>query len=69
MAIGGIAASIAFTQLIMRLPYHLGGFGVSVLIVLVAAALITGFAFLYSLTLPVPSAPIDVMFKPPVSGG
>jgi len=30
---------------------------------------IAGVAFLYSLTLPVPTAPPDVMYKPPISGG
>jgi hypothetical protein len=41
----------------------------SVLIVVLASAVIAGVAFIFSLTLPVPSAPPDVMYKPPVSGG
>ena len=71
MAIGGIAAGTAFAQLILRLPYYIRGFGVSLLIVLVASAVIAGVAFLFSQRLAEldPSAPIDVMFKPPVSGG
>jgi hypothetical protein len=30
---------------------------------------IGGIAFMYSLTLPVPEASPDVMYKPPISGG
>jgi hypothetical protein len=35
----------------------------------VVSAIIGGIALLYSLTLPVPTAPPDVMYKPPISGG
>jgi hypothetical protein len=69
LAIGGIMAGIAFAQLMMRLPYLTNGFMRSVLIVLVAAVIICGIALLYSFTLAVPEAPLDVTFKPPISGG
>jgi hypothetical protein len=69
LSIGGIAAGVAFAQVILRLPYLTNGFMRSVLIVVLASAVIAGVAFIFSLTLPVPSAPPDVMYKPPVSGG
>ena len=69
LCIGGIAAGIAFAQIILRLPYFTNGFGRSVLIVFLAALVISGVAFLYNLTLPVPTPPLDVMYKPAISGG
>jgi hypothetical protein len=69
LSIGGILAGIAFAQIILRLPYLTNGFMRSVLIVILASAVITGIAFVFSLTLPVPTSPPDVMYKPPVSGG
>jgi hypothetical protein len=69
LAVGGILMGIAFAQLMMRLPYLTNGFMRSVLIVLVAAIIICGIALLYNFTLAVPSAPLDVTFKPPISGG
>jgi len=69
LSVGGIAAGVAFAQVILRLPYLTNGFIRSVLIVFVAATVIAGVAFLFSLTLPAPAPPLDVMYKPPVSGG
>jgi hypothetical protein len=69
LAIGGIAAGVAFAQIALRLPYLTNGFVKSVLIVIAVSAVIAGVAFLFSLTLPVPQPPPDVMYKPPVSGG
>jgi hypothetical protein len=47
----------------------LSGFVKSLLIVFAASVVIAGIALLYNMTLPVPNAPPDVMFKPPISGG
>ncbi len=69
LAIGGIASGVAFAQVILRLPYLTNGFVRSVLIVIAVALVIAGAAFLFNLSLPVPTAPPDVMYKPPVSGG
>ena len=69
LTVGGIAAGVAFAQIALRLPYFTNGFVKSWLIVILAVAVIAGVAFLFSLTLPVPQAPPDVMYKPPVSGG
>src|SRR5215510_10007608 len=69
LIIGGIAAGIAFAQIILRLPYLTNGFVRSVLIVVLVSAVIAGVAWLFSLTLPAPTPPLDVMYKPPVSGG
>src|ERR1700716_3416006 len=63
LAIGGIAAGLAFAQVILRLPYFTNGFMRSVMIVILVSAVIAGVAFVYSLTLPVPTAPPDVMYK------
>jgi hypothetical protein len=69
LAIGGIAAGLAFAQVILRLPYFTNGFVRSVIIMILVSAMIAGVAFVFSMTLPVPTAPPDVMYKPPVSGG
>ena len=69
LALGGIMMGVAFTQVMMRLPYLTNGFMRSVLIVLVAAVILSGIALLYNFTLAVPDAPPDVMYKPPISGG
>jgi hypothetical protein len=69
LAIGGIMAGLGFTQIMFRLPYWTNGFMRSVLIVLVAALIISGIALLFSTALAVPDAPPDVMYKPPISGG
>ncbi len=53
----------------LRMPYFTHGFVTSLLIVLVASIVIAGVALLYSMSLPVPTAPPDVMYKPPISGG
>ena len=65
MSIGGIAAGVAFAQVILRLPYFTNGFIRSVLIVLLASVVIGGLAFLFSATLPVPTPMPDLMYKAP----
>jgi hypothetical protein len=69
LSIGGIMAGLGFTQIMFRLPYLTNGFVRSLLIVLVAAVFISGIALLYSMSLSVPDAPPDVLYKPPISGG
>lgn len=69
LAIGGVMAGVGFAQVMLRLPYFTNGFVKSMLIVLVAALIIGGIALVYSLSLPVPDARPDVMYKPPISGG
>jgi hypothetical protein len=69
LSVGGIAGGVAFAQVMLRMPYLTNGFVKSVLIVLAVGAVIAVIALLYSLTLPVPNAPPDVMYKPPISGG
>jgi hypothetical protein len=69
LSLGGILAGLAFAQVMLRLPYFTNGFARSVLIALVIGLVITGVALLYNMTLDVPTAPQDVMFKPPISGG
>jgi hypothetical protein len=69
LAIGGVMAGIGFAQVMMRLPYFTNGFLRSVLIAVVVLAAIGLIWLLFSFTLPETSAPLDVMFKPPISGG
>jgi hypothetical protein len=69
LSVGGIAAGTAFAQVMLRLQYFTGRFLLSMFMVFIAALVICGVAQLYSMTLPVPQAPPDVMFKPPISGG
>jgi hypothetical protein len=69
LSVGGIAAGIAFAQIILRLPYITNRFVMSVLIVILASGVIAGVAFVFNESLPVPTASPDVMYKPPVSGG
>jgi hypothetical protein len=69
LALSGIAVGISFTQIAMRLPYLTNRFLFSVLLVVVAAAVIGIVALIFNATLPVPTAPLDVMYKPPISGG
>jgi hypothetical protein len=69
LSVGGIAAGVSFAQITLRLPYLTNRFVMSFFIVFVVSAVIAGVAFFYSLTLPVPQAPPDVMYKPPISGG
>lgn len=69
LSVGGVMAGVGFAQVMLRLPYFTNGFMKSMLIVFVAAVVIGGIALLYSLTLPVPNAPPDVLYKPPISGG
>jgi len=67
LGVGGVLGGVAFAQVMLRMPYFTKGFATSVLIVLAASIVIAGVALLYSLTLP--TAPPDVMYKPPISGG
>jgi hypothetical protein len=69
LSIGGIGAGVSFTQIVMRLPYLTNRFMGSVLIAIVAMTAIGLAALLFNMTLPVPTAHPDVMYKPPVSGG
>lgn len=69
LALGGIMAGVGFTQLMFRMPYITNGFMKSVIIVVIAAAILCGIALLYNMTLDVPTAPLDTTFKPPISGG
>lgn len=69
LSVGGIMAGVGFAQVMLRLPYFTNGFVKSLLIVFVASLIIAGIALLYNMTLPVPDARPDVMYKPPISGG
>jgi|SRR6266568_5459950 hypothetical protein len=69
LSIGGVAAGVAFAQIALRLPFFTHRFMLSMLLVIVASAIIGGVALLYNTTLPVPQASLDVMYKPPISGG
>jgi hypothetical protein len=65
LSVGGILAGLAFTQVMLRLPYITRGFAISMLIVFLVAAVITGATFLFSQSLPIPTPPPDVMYKAP----
>src|SRR5205823_7720365 len=65
LSVGGVLAGVGFAQVMLRMPYFTNGFVRSMLIVLVAAAVIGIIALLYSMTLSVPDAPPDVLYKPP----
>ena len=69
LSIGGVAAGVAFAQIALRVPYFTHRFMFSMLLVIVASVIICGVAELYILTLPVPQASPDTMYKPPISGG
>ncbi len=69
LCVGGIAAGTAFAQVMLRLQYFTRRFLLSMFMVFIAALVICGVAQLYSWSLPVPQAPPDVMYKPPISGG
>jgi hypothetical protein len=69
LSVGAVAGGVSFAQITLRLPYLTNRFIGSFLIVFAVSAVIAGIAFFYSLTLPVPQAPPDVMYKPPISGG
>jgi hypothetical protein len=69
LCVGGIAAGTAFAQVMLRLQYFTGRFLLSIFMVFLAALVIGGIGQLYSMTLPVPQASPDVMYKPPISGG
>jgi hypothetical protein len=69
LALGGIAAGTAFAQVMLRLQFLTRRLMLSFFLVFVTAAVICGIALMYSMTLPVPQASLDVMYKPPISGG
>lgn len=69
LSLGGILGGVGFAQVMLRLPYFTNGFVRSFLIVFIAAVVISGIALVYSMSLPVPDARPDVMYKPPISGG
>jgi hypothetical protein len=69
LGVGGIMAGLGFAQIMFRLPYFTNSFVKSLVIVLVLTLVVCGIAFLFNLTLDVPQAPLDVTFKPPISGG
>jgi hypothetical protein len=69
LSIGGIMAGVGFAQVVLRLPYFGNGFIRSVLIGIVVLLVIGGIALIYSTSIPVPDAPPDVLYKPPISGG
>jgi len=69
LSVGGIAAGTAFAQVMLRLQYFTGRFLLSMFLVFIAALIICGIGQLYSMSLPVPQASPDVMYKPPISGG
>ena len=69
LSLGGVAAGTAFAQVMLRLQYFTGRFLLSMFMVFIAAVVICMVGQIYSMTLPVPQAPPDVMFKPPISGG
>ncbi|GAC1318217.1 MAG: hypothetical protein NVSMB2_12790 [Chloroflexota bacterium] len=69
LGIGGVGAGIAFAQIALRLPYLTSRFLLSIVIAGVVLLVIGVVALLFNMTLPVPTAPPDVMYKPPISGG
>jgi hypothetical protein len=69
LSLGAIGAGIAFAQVAMRLPYLTNHFLLSITIAAVALTVIGVVALIFNFTLPVPNAPLDVMYKPPISGG
>ena|SRR5438067_4302485 len=69
LIVGGILAGVAFAQVMLRLPYFTQRLALSFVILTVVTVVIIGAAFLWSMTLPVPEARPDVLYKPPVSGG
>ena len=69
LSLGAVAAGTAFAQVMLRLQYLTGRFLLSIFMVIVAAMVISGIGQFFSMSLPVTSAPPDVMYKPPISGG
>ena len=69
LSIGGVMAGVGFAQVVLRLPYFGNGFVRSVVIGVVVLLVIGGIALIYNTSLPVPDAPPDVLYKPPISGG
>jgi ABC-type branched-subunit amino acid transport system permease subunit len=69
LALGGIGAGVSFAQIVMRLPYLTNRFVLSLVIAIAVVAVIGLVTLLFAASLPTPTAPLDVMYKPPVSGG
>ena len=69
LVLGGILGGVSYTLIMVRLPYLTHRLIASFLILIVVAAVFMGLTFLWSLSLPVPQASQDTLFKPPVSGG
>lgn len=69
LGIGGVGAGIAFAQIALRLPYLTHRFLLSIVIATLVVVVIGVVALIFSTTLSVPTAPVDVMYKPPISGG
>lgn len=69
LGFGGVSAGIAFAQIALRLPYLTNRFVLSIVIAGGVLLVIGIAALLFNMTLPVPTAPPDVMYKPPISGG
>jgi Na+/citrate or Na+/malate symporter len=69
LAIGTVMAGLAVAQVGLRLPYLTNRFIGSLILLAMVAAVIGAALLLFNMTLPVPTAHQDVMFKPPVSQG
>ena len=69
LCVGGVAAGLAFAQIALRLPFYTHRFLLSILLAVVVLVVIGGLAQLYNMSLPVPKASLDVMYKPAISGG
>jgi hypothetical protein len=69
LSVAGVLAGVAFAQIALRLPYFTHRFMFSILLAVVALAVIGVIAQLYTMSLPVQQPSPDLMYKPPVSGG
>jgi F0F1-type ATP synthase membrane subunit c/vacuolar-type H+-ATPase subunit K len=69
LALGGIGAGVSFARVAVRLPYLTNHFSLSMFLAIAVIAIIGLIALVFNMSLPVPTAPLDVMYKPPVSGG
>lgn len=69
LSLGGIGSGVAFAQVVLRLPYLTNRFLLSIVIATGAALVIGVVALVFNMSLPVTTAPPDVMYKPPISGG
>ncbi|MGI9145870.1 MAG: hypothetical protein ACR2IK_04875 [Chloroflexota bacterium] len=69
LSVGGVAAGVAFAQIALRLPFFTHRFLFSILLAVVALVIIGVIAQVFNMSLPVPQASLDVMYKPAISGG